>query len=82
MVEYLLGEGCHATSPGTAVRRVGALFIDQSNLAERSAQMRIIADIYERADYVVGWFGPDDGTKADAAGVIERLIPIMPRPNQ
>ena len=68
--------------PGQRFVWVGALFIDQSNLAERSAQMRIMADIYERADYVVGWFGPDDGTKADAAGVIERLVLIMPRPNQ
>jgi hypothetical protein len=39
---------------------IDSVCIDQSNNAEKSAQVRIMRQIYENASYVVGWLGGAD----------------------
>ena len=38
-----------------------AICIDQSNVAERDAQVRIMTDIFSDAQHVLAWLGPLDG---------------------
>ena len=50
---------------------VDALCIDQSNIVERSAQVAIMRKIYERADKVIVWLGPEKGDSTLALDFIE-----------
>jgi hypothetical protein len=54
---------------------VDALCINQSSIPERNQQVKLMRDIYRRADRVVVWFGPEDprGTDKEAIDVIMLL---------
>ncbi|ERF72495.1 hypothetical protein EPUS_07704 [Endocarpon pusillum Z07020] len=57
---------------------VDAICIDQTNLAERAAQVRLMDQIYQQAEVVVSWLGPEDETTSDLFVVIENLSTISP----
>ena len=49
---------------------IDAICIDQRNLDERSAQVRIMKDIYQSAEKVVSWLGErDDSSEAAQEGI-------------
>jgi hypothetical protein len=39
---------------------IDAICIDQSNLAERSSQVKLMGDIYSKAERVVAWLGKEE----------------------
>ncbi|PVH77281.1 heterokaryon incompatibility, partial [Cadophora sp. DSE1049] len=41
---------------------IDALCIDQSSVSEKTSQVRMMRDIYDRASRVVVWLGPSDST--------------------
>ncbi|KIM96069.1 hypothetical protein OIDMADRAFT_90441, partial [Oidiodendron maius Zn] len=50
-----------------------AICINQEDPAERSAQVRIMRDIYERAHRVLVWLGREDKEDEQAIALINRL---------
>jgi len=58
-----------------------AICIDQSNMQERASQVKLMGNLYSRADSVISWLGPDDGTVADAVFIAKHLATfgILPR---
>lgn len=52
---------------------IDALCIDQSNMKERSAQVRLMHAIYRRADRVLSWLGEQDAYSDLAFNTIEEL---------
>jgi hypothetical protein len=60
---------------------VDALCIDQSNTAERSAQVAIMRKIYEHAKKVVVWLGPEKGESTLALDFIELIAEQATKPH-
>ncbi len=60
---------------------IDAICIDQSNIAERATQVQLMGTLYSRAESVIAWLGPDDGTVADAVYIADHLatFAILPR---
>lgn len=52
---------------------IDAICINQENQSERSSQVQMMGKIYEQAESVILWLGPEDETVADAFVVLERL---------
>lgn len=52
---------------------IDALCIDQANLTERNAQVRLMSRIYKDAQSVVGWLGIEDHNTAAAFDLISKL---------
>ncbi|KAH6699081.1 heterokaryon incompatibility protein-domain-containing protein, partial [Leptodontidium sp. MPI-SDFR-AT-0119] len=63
---------------------IDAICIDQGNPTERSSQVQMMATLYEQAELVIVWLGPEDGTVSDAFMALERLGSIgrVPRSKQ
>lgn len=57
---------------------VDAICIDQTNMSERAAQVRLMDQIYHQAEKVVSWLGLEDETTSDLFVVIENLSTIPP----
>lgn len=55
---------------------IDALCIDQTNLAERSEQVGMMRSIYQKAQLVISWLGPQDETTSDAFVVSDRISSI------
>lgn len=45
---------------------IDAICIDQANLEEQGRQVRLIWEIYQRAERAVIWLGPEEGESARA----------------
>ena len=52
---------------------IDAICINQEDKDERSAQVRFMGEIYESAQTVFAWLGPEDKYTKDAARVVESL---------
>lgn len=52
---------------------IDAICIDQANHSERSSQVQMMGTLYEQAETVIVWLGPEDETISDAFFVLERL---------
>jgi len=63
---------------------IDAICIDQENHSERSSQVQMMGTLYEQAESVIMWLGPEDETVSDAFIVLERLGSVgrVPRSNQ
>jgi Heterokaryon incompatibility protein (HET) len=57
---------------------VDAICIDQKNLSEQAAQVRLMDRIFHQAQKVVSWLGLEDETTSDGYIVIENLATILP----
>ncbi|KAK4220574.1 heterokaryon incompatibility protein-domain-containing protein [Podospora fimiseda] len=57
---------------------IDALSINQADTHERNSQVRMMSDIFSRAESVVAWLGVEDQFTRDAMKVIE-AIPSIPR---
>ncbi|KAH8681905.1 hypothetical protein BX600DRAFT_544374 [Xylariales sp. PMI_506] len=55
---------------------IDAICIDQSNLAERTAQVRIMDMIYSLADYVLVWLGEEDRYIETALRTVSKLVHV------
>lgn len=55
---------------------IDAICINQANLKERASQVALMASLYQRAESVIAWLGPEDETTADAFAVMDRLSSI------
>jgi hypothetical protein len=55
---------------------IDALSIDQTNLKERAEQVGLMRSIYQKAELVISWLGPEDETTKEAFVVIDRLSSI------
>jgi hypothetical protein len=56
---------------------IDAICIDQTNLNERSSQVRIMAQIYQFAGCVLLWLGEADASSEVAFDVVERIDAIL-----
>jgi hypothetical protein len=63
---------------------IDAICIDQENNSERSSQVQMMGTLYEQAESVIVWLGPEDETVSDAFIVLERLGSVgrVPRSKQ
>ncbi|KAH7303075.1 heterokaryon incompatibility protein-domain-containing protein [Stachybotrys elegans] len=52
---------------------IDAICINQDDIEERSSQVQMMSNIFERAVCIIGWLGQADDTTADAISVMERL---------
>ncbi|KAK0115596.1 hypothetical protein ONS96_014045 [Cadophora gregata f. sp. sojae] len=52
---------------------IDALCIDQSSTLEKTSQVRMMREIYERASRVVVWLGPADGTSKTCVEFLRRV---------
>lgn len=52
---------------------IDAICIDQSDLEERAAQVKLMRDLYSRADRTVAYLGPEDDGAEIALSWVERL---------
>ncbi|OCK85851.1 hypothetical protein K432DRAFT_216315 [Lepidopterella palustris CBS 459.81] len=55
---------------------IDALCVDQENIAERNAQVALMADTFKAAQRVIVWLGKEDEFTADALSVIEQVSAI------
>lgn len=55
---------------------VDRVCIDQSNLLERTEQVRLMGEIYSKARLVVIWLGEEDSHTVPAFGLIERMTKL------
>ena len=53
---------------------IDAICIDQSNIKERNRVVLRMKDIYERADEVIAWLGPEGNEDTFALSYIERVF--------
>ena len=61
---------------------IDALCIDQFNTAERSSQVRIMADIYRLATKAVVWLGPVEDDSDEAMSLLIHLSSEVPHPDR
>jgi hypothetical protein len=57
---------------------IDAICIDQKDLSERAAQVRLMDRIFNQAEKVVSWLGPEDETTSDVFVAIDNLSTISP----
>ena len=57
---------------------IDAICINQSSIPERSAQVRIMRDIYDQASLVLIWLGPQDVFSHEAIDVLETIANVSP----
>lgn len=57
---------------------IDAICINQNSIPERSAQVKIMGDIYAKARTVLVWLGPEDSLSRDAMPCVNKLgnIPL------
>jgi hypothetical protein len=55
---------------------VDALSINQSDIPERNAQVKMMSDIFQRADSIIAWLGVEDQFTDDALAVIDGISAI------
>ena len=60
---------------------IDALCIDQSSTSEKTSQVRIMRDIYDRASRVVVWLGPSDSTSKTCIDFL-RSVALKPFANR
>ncbi|ETS85132.1 hypothetical protein PFICI_03157 [Pestalotiopsis fici W106-1] len=53
-----------------------AICINQSNIAERSSQVAIMADIYRQAKYTAAWLGPATQSDYMAIELVQHLVKV------
>ncbi|KFA56422.1 hypothetical protein S40293_05070 [Stachybotrys chartarum IBT 40293] len=85
MVRLNLFQGLRMLQSTTYIQRqrfvwIDAICINQDDIEERSSQVKMMSNIFERADYIIGWLGQADDTTADAITVMERLSSISRLP--
>jgi Heterokaryon incompatibility protein (HET) len=52
---------------------IDAICINQANPSERSSQVQMMGRLYEQAESVIVWLGPEDETVSDAFMALQRL---------
>jgi hypothetical protein len=58
---------------------VDALCVNQDDIPERNSQVKLMSTLYERAQIVYGWLGPEENDSSYAIDMIGKLIANMPQ---
>jgi hypothetical protein len=57
---------------------IDALCINQSDMVEKSWQVKMMGDIYKRSKTTIAWLGPDSSDSAEAMSILGSTDPIHP----
>lgn len=72
----------YSKTTSTELFWIDQVCIDQSNMAERTSQVRLMKTIYQQSERTIIWLPIDDGTASYASGLVSDLWSLLEKRKQ